>query len=105
MSQFLTLDQVKLNLKVDHDDENDHLEFLINAAFDAFEQTTNRKLYEVTSEIPEDVPNGLHISDSIIHGAHMLIAHWYKNRESVGVGAELPLATQWLWKRHRWMNT
>ena len=105
MSQFLTLEQVKLNLKVDHDDEDRLIESLISAAFDAFEQETNRKLYEVGAVIPEDVLNGMVITDSIIQGAHMLIGHWYKNRESVGTGTELPMATAWLWKKHRWVNT
>ena len=105
MSQFLTLEQVKLNLKVDHDEEDTLIESLISAAFDAFEQETNRKLYEVGSAIPEDVLNGMIVTDSIIQGAHMLIGHWYKNRESVGTGTELPMATAWLWKKHRWVNT
>ena len=105
MSQFLTLEQVKLNLKVEHDDEDDLILSLISAAFDAFEQTTNRKLYEEDASIPEDVSNGMTVTDSIIQGAHMLIGHWYKNRESVGNGAEIPMATEWLWKRHRWVNT
>ena len=105
MSQFLTLEQVKLNLKVDNDEEDSLIESLISAAFDAFEQETNRKLYEVGTVIPEDVPSGMNVTDSIIQGAHMLIGHWYKNRESVGAGTELPMATAWLWKKHRWVNT
>lgn len=104
MSQFLTLEQVKLNLRIDHTEEDDLLKFLISAAFDAFEQSTNRKLYAADSTIPEDVLNGIYISDSIIQGAYLLIGHWYKNRETVGTGTELPMATDWLWKRHRWVN-
>jgi uncharacterized phage protein (predicted DNA packaging) len=104
MSQFLTLDQVKLNLRIDHDDEDSLLEFLISAAFDAFEHVTNRKLYAADAVIPDDVANGIHISDSIIQGAHMLIGHWYKNKEGVGVGIEVPMSTQWAWQRHRWVN-
>ena len=104
MTQFLTLEQVKLNLRIDHNDEDSLIESLISAAFDAFEQSTNRKLYAVGSIIPEDVLNGIYILDSIILGAHLLIGHWYKNREAVGTGTELPMATNWLWKRHRWVN-
>lgn len=104
MTQFLTKEQVKLNLRIDHDDEDSLIESLIGAAFDAFEQSTNRKLYAVDSPIPEDVLNGIYISDSITQGAYLLIGHWYKNRETVGVGIELPMATDWLWKRHRWVN-
>lgn len=104
MTQFLTLAQVKLNLRIDHDDEDSLIESLIGAAFDAFEQSTNRKLYAAGSTIPDDVLNGIYASDSIIQGAYLLIGHWYKNRETVGSGAELPMATDWLWKRHRWVN-
>lgn len=104
MAQFLTKEQVKLNLKIDHDDEDSLIESLIAAAFDAFEQSTNRKIYAVESPIPEDILNGIHISDSIIQGAHLLIGHWYKNREMVGSDVQLPMATDWLWKRHRWWN-
>lgn len=104
MTQFLTREQVKLNLRIDHDDEDTLIESLISAAFDAFEQSTNRKLYAIESPIPEDVMNWIYISDSIIQGAYLLIGHWYKNRETVGTGAELPMATDWLWKRHRWVN-
>lgn len=104
MTQFLTLAQVKLNLRIDHDDEDSLIESLIGAAFDAFEQSTNRKLYAAGSTIPNDVLNWIYVSDSIIQGAYLLIGHWYKNRETVGSGAELPMATDWLWKRHRWVN-
>jgi uncharacterized phage protein (predicted DNA packaging) len=107
MSQFLTKEQVKLNLRIDHDDEDELIESLIEAAFDAFEQSTNRKLFDVGTVIPEDVLNGIIITDSIIQGAYMLIGHWYSNRETAVVGtitATLPLATDWLWKRHRWVN-
>ncbi|WP_426977480.1 head-tail connector protein [Acinetobacter johnsonii] len=107
MSQFLTKEQVKLNLRIDHDEEDVLIESLIKAAFDAFEQSTNRKLYEVDAVIPEDVENGIIVTDSILQGAYMLIGHWYANRETAVVGtitAVLPLATDWLWKRHRWVN-
>ncbi len=107
MPQFLTKEQVKLNLRIDHDEEDTLIESLIGAAFDAFEQNTNRKLYALDEDIPEDVKNGIHISESIIQGAQMLIGHWYANKESVALGAistNVPLATAWLWRRHRWVN-
>lgn len=107
MPQFLTVQQVKLNLKIDHDDEDFLISGLIEAAFDAFEQSTNRKLYAVNEHIPDDVKNGIHITSSIIQGAHMLIGHWYTNKESVAIGTistEVPLSTEYLWKRHRWVN-
>lgn len=102
MSKFLTLEQVKLNLYVDDDDTDSLIEWLIDAAVDAFEQTTNRKLFSVEEEIPQGITNGIHATKSIIQGMQMLIGHWYKNRESVGVGVVIPMSTEWAWKRHRW---
>lgn len=107
MPQFLTIQQVKLNLRVDHDDEDSLIEELIDAAFDSFEHSTNRKLYAVGEPIPKNVKNGINITSSIIRGAHMLIGHWYANKESVALGTistEVPLGTEYLWKRHRWAN-
>nr|WP_323115441.1 head-tail connector protein [Pseudomonas guariconensis] len=47
------------------------------------------------------------VSKSIEQGALMLIGHWYANRESVAVGGasdKLPMATEALWRPHRWVN-
>ena len=104
MTQFLTLAQVKLNLKIDHDDEDSDIEALIDAAFIAFEDSTNRKLFAENIEIPKDVENGIHVSTAIIQGAKLLIGHWYKNKETTGNAQNLPMATEWLWKRHRFIN-
>jgi hypothetical protein len=104
MNQFLTLEQVKLHLKVDHDDEDSDIEALIDASFIAFEESTNRKLYAENEAIPEDIKNGIHISDAIIQGAKLLIGHWYRNRETTGNLQNLPFATEWLWRRHRFVN-
>ncbi len=37
MNQFLTLEQAKLHLKIDHDDEDSDIQALIDASFIAFE--------------------------------------------------------------------
>lgn len=104
MSQFLTLEQVKLHLKIDQDDEDSDIEALIEASFIAFEESTNRKLFAKNVEIPDDIKNGVHISSAIIQGAKLLIGHWYKNKEAVGSMQNMPLATEWLWRRHRFVN-
>ena len=104
MNRFLMLEQAKLHLKVDHDDEDSDIEALIDASFIAFEESTNRKLYIENATIPADVKNGIHINAAIIQGAKLLIGHWYKNRESTGNSQNLPFATEWLWRRHRFVN-
>lgn len=101
---ILTLEQVKQRLKIDTDDADEDLKLLIDASFSTFENTTNRKLYELGEAIPDDVFNGIHASASIIQGALILIAHWYAYPESTGDGSELPKGTLWQWNRHRFIN-
>ena len=100
---FLTLQQVKLRLKLEHDDEDDDLQLLIDAAFSNFEDVTNRKLYESDATIPDDVLNGININPSIIQGALSLIAYWHENPETAG-SPDLPKSTMWAWNRHRFIN-
>ena len=104
MNQFLTLEQAKLHLKIDHDDEDSDIQALIDASFIAFEESTNRQLFPELMEIPADVKHGIHINMAIIQGAKLLIGHWYKNRETTGNSQNLPFATEWLWRRHRFIN-
>ena len=45
--------------------------------------------------------------NSIEQAVLLLVGHWYANRETVAVGVsaiELPMATNALWKPHRWVN-
>ncbi|MEG0997393.1 MAG: head-tail connector protein [Clostridia bacterium] len=106
MVEFITLQQAKMHLRIDHDDEDDLVKTLIDAVFDAFETSTNRKLYAENETIPDDVPNGIHLSKSITQGAFLLLGHWYANRESVVAGSvvEMPMGTKWLWSRHKWWH-
>lgn len=101
---ILTLEQVKHRLKIDTDDADSDLQLLIDASLSAFEEVTNRKLYEVGTIIPDYVTNGIHASPSIIQGALILIAHWYAYPESTGDGSELPKGTLWQWNRHRFIH-
>lgn len=102
---LITLEQVKARLKIDADDEDDDLQLLIDAVISTFEQVTNRKLYAPDQAIPDDVKNGIHWNPSIMQGALVLIAHWHKFPESAGDGSDIPRATDWAWRRHRFINT
>lgn len=98
---------VKAHLRVDHDDEDALIEGYRDAALSAFETWTNRTLIDPQTALPEPVGNALLMTKGIQQGALLLIGHWYGSRETVVIGtitAELPMATNALWKPHRWVN-
>lgn len=101
---MIELALVKAHLRVDHDQEDGLIETYISAALSAFETITNRKL---VAALPPEPVNEVVMSDSVLQGALLLIGHWYANRESAVVGlsaVSLPMATDMLWKPHRWVN-
>jgi len=98
---------VKAHLRVDHDDEDALIQGYTDAALSAFETWTNRMLVDPGGVLPDPIGNALLMTKSIKQGALMLIGHWYGSRETVVIGtitAELPMATNALWKPHRWVN-
>ena len=104
---MIDLALVKAHLRVDHDEEDALIQGYMDAALSAFETWTNRTLIDPAEALPEPVGNALRMTKSIKQGALLLIGHWYGARETVVVGtiiAELPMATNALWKPHRWMN-
>ena len=104
---MIDLPIVKAHLRVDHDDEDALIEGYRDAALSAFETWTNRTLVDPDESLPDPVGNALWMSKSIQQGALLLIGHWYGSREAVVIGtitAELPMATNALWKPHRWVN-
>ena len=104
---MIDLALVKAQLRVDHDEEDELIQGYMDAALSAFETWTNRTLVDPEEELPEPVGNALRMTKSIKQGALLLIGHWYGARETVVVGtitSELPMATNALWKPHRWMN-
>lgn len=104
---MIDLPIVKAHLRVDHDDEDALIEGYRDAALSAFETWSNRKLVAEGEVLPDPVGNALLMSKAIRQGALLLIGTWYNSRESVVVGtitSELPMATNALWKPHRWVN-
>ncbi|MGY2263513.1 head-tail connector protein [Pseudomonas salomonii] len=104
---MIDLPIVKAHLRVDHDDENALIQGYTDAALSAFETWTNRTLVDPETALPDPVGNALLMTKAIKQGALLLIGHWYSSRETVVVGtitAELPMATNALWKPHRWVN-
>ena len=104
---MIDLATVKAHLRVEHADEDHLIQSYIEASLSAFEAWTNRTLVASAAELPDPAGNALVISKAIQQGALMLIGHWYANAETVVIGpitADLPMATQALWRPHRWMN-
>ncbi|MEE1920182.1 head-tail connector protein [Pseudomonas asiatica] len=104
---MIDLGTVKAHLRVDGDEEDSLIQGYTDAAFSTFELWTNRKLIADGEPLPDPVSNALVVSKAIKQGALMLIGHWYANRESVAVGGvsdKLPMATEALWRPHRWVN-
>ena len=104
---MIELSIVKTHLRVGHDDEDALIEGYRDAALSAFQTWTNRTLIDPAHALPDPPGNAIALSKSIQQGALLLIGHWYANRETVAVGVsaiELPLATNALWKPHRWVN-
>lgn len=105
--RLIDLPIVKAHLRVDHDDENALIQGYTDAALSAFETWTNRTLVDPATALPDPVGNALLMTKGIQQGALLLIGHWYASRETVVIGtitAELPMATNALWKPHRWVN-
>lgn len=103
----LTLLKAHLRLEASETIEDVYLQHLIDTAIETFNSTQNRTLIAFDATLPDPVGNTLKITMPILHGALMLIGHWYNNRESVVLGlsaAELPLGTQRLWSQYRYFS-
>ena len=104
---MIPLAAVKAHLRVEHDDEDGKIQGYIEAAISAFESWTNRTLVADEASLPTPIGNSMVITKGVYQGALMLIGHWYANAESVVIGtttSQVPMATEALWKPHRWMN-
>lgn len=101
--QFLTIKQIKLQLRVDEDftDEDEILELYGTAAENAAIMTLNRNLYpDIVSETDCD---GMVIVSDITLAMLMTVSHWYKNRAPVTPfeQSEIPLTYRFLLNPYR----
>lgn len=77
---FPTLDELKLQLRIDHDYENSLLDIYLKAAHSKAETRLNRRLYE--DEIPEDESDGMLINAEIKMALILAVTHFYDSRDS-----------------------
>lgn len=97
-----TIEELKQQVNVDHDDDDNLLLTYSSAAKTTIENYINRKLYE--DSVPDDCSNGMVINNVIKVAILMLVAHWYDNRGAVAVNSSavvLPLAYQMLINPYR----
>ena len=78
----ITLDEIKMQCRIDSDDEDDFLNGLLQSAKATIESYTNRKLF---TELPsESVPeNALEITADLKIAILMLISYLYENRSGM----------------------
>lgn len=78
----ITLDEIKLQCRIDDDAEDDLLAVFLTSAKAMIENYTNRKLFD---ELPtEDIPhNALEITADLKVAILMLVAYLYENRSGV----------------------
>jgi hypothetical protein len=111
-----TLENIKQQCVIDEDHTADDalLNGYLLAARNQISQVLNRKLYDLTSEVPMDETTGFLIEktdlaldteagNSIHLAALLLVAHWYVNRESTSslTMKEVPLAFNSLLETYR----
>lgn len=97
-----TIEELKQQVNVDHDDDDSLLLTYSSAAKTTIENYINRKLYE--DSVPDDCLTGMVINNVIKVAILMLVGHWYENREAVVVNSSavvLPLAYQMLINPYR----
>ena len=78
---MVTLEQVKFQCRIDHDDEDALLLGYVAAARDHIQMYLDRTIYELA--VPSEDPDGVLDNASIDQATLMLVGHWYAHRESV----------------------
>ena len=97
---LLTLEEIKrqLRLEEDYSDEDPLLETLGKAVQARTETYLNRTLYDSSTGVAADDPDGLVMSEDIRLGMLSLVTHFYENRSSVSEveKTEMPQSYTWL---------
>ena len=86
---YLTIDDMKKHLNVDHDEDDAYIRDLMEVAEDSVATWLNRPRSEPHRDgaCPHEV-----LKPSIVHAIRLLVGTWYASRESVtfGSASELP---------------
>lgn len=101
---MVTLEQVKHQCRIEHDDEDALLAGYMAAARDHVQMHLDRTIYELA--VPDDDPDGVIDNPSIDQATLLLISHWYAHREAVSESSmtEMPMGTCHLLQPYRNMG-
>ncbi len=101
--QFLTLEQIKNQLRIEPEDieEDQELMFFGSVAEAAVKNHLNRNLY--VDQVPDDDSTGLVVTDSITMAMLLMVGQLYENREATSERTikEVPLAYSYLLNSYR----
>lgn len=102
---LLKEEEIKSHLRLDDDlySDGDFLKLLAQAVQKRTETYLNRKLYAPEETIPEDEPEGMHLTDDVRLAMLMLVSHFYENRSSLTdvEKLETPMGFRWLAEPYR----
>ena len=101
---MVTLEQVKFQCRIEHDDEDAMLAEYMAAARDHVQMHLDRTIYELA--VPDEDPDGVIDNASIDQATLMIVAHWYAHRESVSESSmvEVPMGVNYLLQPYRRMG-
>lgn len=73
---YITVEDLKKHLNVDHSEDDDYIEELAEVAEDAVAEYLNRPLTDFVDDVG-------HLKASVRHAIRLLVGTWYASRESV----------------------
>lgn len=97
----ISLNEVKVYLKIEDNEEDTLLDILIKAAISFCETKLNRPILDsnMTTE------NTWVVAEEIRIAIYMLITHWYENRSLIGqITNEIDFSVSAILKPHRFIN-
>lgn len=80
---FPTIEELKLQCRIDFEDENELLNTYLKAAITRVETRVNRKLYD--DSIPEDDSSGLLVNEDIKLALMLAVNHFYDTRNAAKI--------------------
>ncbi|WP_392552919.1 head-tail connector protein [Orbus wheelerorum] len=81
--KFPTIEELKLQCRIDYSDEDSLLDMYLKAAINRAETRLNRKLYE--DSIPEDKSNGIVVNAEIKMALILAVNHFYDSRNAAKI--------------------